>query len=287
MNWIIASLLMLVFSNVYYLILRRAQQKGIPGKLYMVANFSVPPLLYYLLGSSKGLSFVLPLAQLTMVFLISLFLNWFSALVSYYAITKAPNAGYSLIIQKSYAIYTGIAAIFLFGSVLPWQKFAAIIIVLASTTLVIAGEKVRHKDTGLTWVGLSFVTFFLFGTLRLAGRWMVFQGVPVVVYLFYLHGIVAIISLFDLGIHWQMSRIKMTTERAVLLLGIGISVTLFYYFFQVAEVASPNIGYVNAINTASNALYTILVAWLLGDSLSGKKFLGVLGVTFGIILLLV
>jgi len=71
----------------------------------------------------------------------------------------------------------------------------------------------------------------------------------------------------------------------VVLLSIGFSVTFFYYFKIVSEVAAPNIGYVNAINTASNAFYTVLVALIFKDHLSVKKFLAVLGVTAGLILL--
>jgi len=66
---------------------------------------------------------------------------------------------------------------------------------------------------------------------------------------------------------------------------MGISVTFFYYFKQVSEVTSPNIGYVGAINAASNAFYTILVASIFKDALSWRKLLAVLGVTLGLLIL--
>lgn len=68
---------------------------------------------------------------------------------------------------------------------------------------------------------------------------------------------------------------------------MGTSVSFFYYFLQIPEVIGPNLGYVSAINTASNAFYTILVALIFKDHLSLKKFLAVLGVTAGLILLVI
>lgn len=49
---------------------------------------------------------------------------------------------------------------------------------------------------------------------------------------------------------------------------------------------APNIGYVNAINASSISAVTLFSALLFKDEFSIKKFVGVIGVTAGLILLI-
>jgi uncharacterized membrane protein len=49
---------------------------------------------------------------------------------------------------------------------------------------------------------------------------------------------------------------------------------------------APNIGYVNAINASSISAVTVFSAILFKDDFSLKKFIGVLGVTAGLLLLI-
>lgn len=56
--------------------------------------------------------------------------------------------------------------------------------------------------------------------------------------------------------------------------------------FEAIKLA-PNVGYVNAINAGSIAAVTIFAVLLFKDELTPKKAVGILGVTAGLILLLV
>jgi uncharacterized membrane protein len=288
MNWIVASVIMLLASNIYYLILRVSQKQGIHAKYSLVANFTIPPLLYFILGQSEHLSFGLPWVLLFIIFCIALFLSYIGSYASYIAMQEAPNGGYSVIIQKSYGIYTSIAAIFLFGSTFSMWKFVAIVFILFNSAVVMGVFDKKTKDSSSnTWIWLSILSFFCFGTLRLAGKWMITSyEVPQLVYQTWLLLFVAVISWIDLLRNKNSIVMKWTGKNIGILVATGVSVSAFYYFLLTAEIAAPNIGYVGAINTASNALFTILAAKLLGDALSTKKFLAVIGVTIGIIVLL-
>ena len=67
----------------------------------------------------------------------------------------------------------------------------------------------------------------------------------------------------------------------------GSPITGFNYFMQLGYTLAPNIGYVNATNAASISLVTIFAILLFKDEFSIKKLVGILGVTAGLLLLLV
>ena len=67
---------------------------------------------------------------------------------------------------------------------------------------------------------------------------------------------------------------------------IGISNGFFNLATQFAFKTSPNIGYVNIINTASITAITLLSTIFFKDKLTLEKIIGVIGVTLGLILLL-
>lgn len=287
MNWILAGILTIVFSNIYYLILRIAQQKGIDAKYYMVANYSIPTLLFYILGKAQGISFVISLHWFIIIALVSIFLSYIGGLISYWGISEAPNAGYSVIIQKSYAIFTSIASIFLFAAPLPLWKFGAIILIIFSAAIVMGlGDTKSKKSNSIRWIVWSIVAFFCFGALRLAGKYIITGGVPLLVELFYVQIIVTGISVLVLIKDHKKNPIKWSPSTLSILIAIGVSVSGFYYFLQTADINAPNLGYSSAMNVAANAFYTVLVAKLLHDEFSKRRFLGVLGVCAGVILLL-
>lgn len=287
MNWLFTSFLMFISSIVYYLIIKKAQIEKIESKLYMVANFSIPMFLYMALAiSQKQLIFVGGWMILIM-FLNSLIFSYFGSIISYWALEKAPNAGYSLTIQKSYAVYTAIASVFLFNQRLSPIKFLAILIIVISTAFILIDKKTKNIKSNNRWIFESFSAFFIFGTLRLNNRLIIANGVSPVVQLLWTMFFVTTFSIINLIKERNNIKTKLSKNNLFILLGMGLSVSSFYYFLQISEVIGPNLGYVSAINTASNAFYTVLVAWIFKDHLSAKKFFAVLGVTFGLILLVV
>jgi hypothetical protein len=68
---------------------------------------------------------------------------------------------------------------------------------------------------------------------------------------------------------------------------IGILSAAFNYFMQVGIQLAPNVGYVNAVNASSISAVTIGAVLFFHDDFSKRKFLGVIGVTIGLILLVI
>lgn len=288
MNWIISSILMMLSSIVYYVIIRYAQRQGIPNKAYMFANFSIPAFFFYWFATSQNQSITIPLVFIGLIFIQSFFLSYLGSVVSFKAIQNAPNAGYSLVIQKSYAVYTSIAAIFLFGSELSLIKFIAIgLVLISSAVLSIPPSISKIKKVNFLWVFLSFIAFFCYGTSALVTKYIYMQGIPSAVILFWITFFVSLFSLIDLAVHRAEVRFSLkTTRHYVLLFLIGFSVTFFYYFKQVSEVTAPNIGYVGAMNTASNGIYTLVIAYLFKEHLTWKKLATVIAIIVGILVII-
>jgi uncharacterized membrane protein len=72
-----------------------------------------------------------------------------------------------------------------------------------------------------------------------------------------------------------------------LLLVAGVSQMLFNLGqFQAINLA-PNVGYVNAINAGSIAVVTVFAVILFKDELTKQKAIGIIGVTAGLVLLLI
>lgn len=288
MNWITSSMLMMASSIIYYVIIRYAQRNGIPNKAYMLANFSIPAFFFYWFAKSQGHAIGIPVQFLIIIFAQSFFLSYLGSIISFKAIQNAPNAGYSLVIQKSYAVYTSIAALFLFGSELTLVKFIAIGLVLISSALLsIPPRSTTAKRTSLVWVLFSFFAFFCYGTSALVTKYIYMQGIPSAVILFWITFFVTVFSLIDLYIHRSQVTFSLKTAKHYLLLFlIGLSVTFFYYFKQVSEVTAPNIGYVGAMNTSSNGIYTVIIAYLFKEHLTWKKLAIVVAIIAGILVII-
>jgi uncharacterized membrane protein len=89
------------------------------------------------------------------------------------------------------------------------------------------------------------------------------------------------------GIAKSKYDISTLTDNWKLLLIIGLLSAGFNAFQFSAIQSAPNVGYVNAINAASIAAVTIGAVMLYKDEFSIKKFIGVIGVTIGMVLMLV
>ena len=86
----------------------------------------------------------------------------------------------------------------------------------------------------------------------------------------------------------KISQIKQTSAKGLwILLSIGIVWAMFNLGQFEAINLAPNVGYVNAINAASIAAVTVFAVILFKDNLTWPKGIGVLGVTAGLILLLI
>lgn len=127
MNWIILSTIMFFSSIVYYLSIKKAQILGIDSKIYMVVNFFIPTLFYLFLAYKQGISLFVPPMILLGIIITRGIINYYGSIAGFMGMKEAPNSGYSVIIQKSYSVFTSISAVFLFHSELSllniWQYY--------------------------------------------------------------------------------------------------------------------------------------------------------------------
>jgi drug/metabolite transporter (DMT)-like permease len=197
----------------------------------------------------------------------------------------APNAGYSLVIQKSYAVFTLFAAVILFNGEISVRKILISIFIVVFAAAVVIDRKQKVTRASYEWAILAIIAMVFFGITSLSSRYFAELGVLPAPQLFW----TCLLTLLITGAESARAKVKLASinvEVLILLAPLGISVSAFYYFKLIAEIAAPNLGYVGAINAASNAFYTVLVAILFKDHLSAGKLLAVVGVTVGIVMLL-
>lgn len=291
MNWIHYSVLMYVFSITLYLALRKLQKKNVPSEINNLLMFSIGSLTFCAIALVNSeinvfIEWKHLLFMVVMTYLCSFLGNKFSL----EGIRLAENPGYSLVIQKSYAIYTTFAAILLFGSSLSLKNILSILMVVAFMSIMLIGDKQQTttKKNNL-WIRYSFFAFFAFGNLALASKWLLNQGIDPFIRGFYIQIIVSLMFLMDYLLKSKKSRelkekLKDKTNY-IWFLAIGVSNALFNLFMQYAFEIAPNVGYVNIINASSIAGITLLSALIFKEELTLRKFIGVIGVSIGVILL--
>jgi drug/metabolite transporter (DMT)-like permease len=290
MNWIVVGLLMIASSVVLYLMLRKCSLAGIPNSLQNLAQFFIPFLIFMFMSYLDRTSLSVNLFQLLILAASAILFSYIGNRLLLSAISRAPNPGYSLTISKSYAAFTAIASVFLFGSELTVRSVMAIILIMVFATLIITGDRTKAQDernpADTVWIWYSLGAFFAFGCLALSSKYMLDIGVSVLGRLVYVMAIVTVILFADT---WKYRQViyRRPGRDYLLLICIGIASASFNYFMMLGYDLAPNIGYINAMNASSIALVTLGSVLLYRDELSFRKFTGVVGVIMGLALLVV
>lgn len=284
MNWIITSLLMVIGSVALYLTVRKASILKLPSQFNNLAIFILPLIIYALIGYSRGLSYSISLTNLLIIFVASLFFSYISSVTSLKSIELAPNPGYSLVISKSYVVFTTIFSYLFLGGDFTPRKVLAILLIVAFSA-VIAIDPSKTKDvTRNHWLAYTMYSFFGWGLLSLSIKYLATQGMVTLVTLTYMY---VFVSLFII-IETLLKKVKIVLNKQnmnyFVLLGIFSAVFNYYNFYSVS--IAPNVGYVNAINASSISLVTIFSILLFKDEFSWRKLFGVFGVTAGLLILI-
>lgn len=281
MSWIAASLLMFVSSIAFYLSVKKLHVLGVDKRVITLGNYFLPSILFYILSQAQGYGVGLSLAVIGSIFLLRVGFNYVGTLASFKGIGSAPNAGYSLIIQKSYAAYTIFAAALLYGSELSLIRILISMFILACAFVISVdkGKKISAGD--YRWVKYSLISFFCFGAISLSSKYFANIGVHAAPQLFWVCVLTLMLTVIDMRRLRQKISLNYSRETWVYMAILGLSVTGFFYFKLTAEVIAPNLGYVGAINSASNAAYTVIVAKVFGDNLSSSKLVAVLAMAAG------
>lgn len=286
MDWITASLLMFVTSVIFYLLARKASLIRLPTEFINLSSSSVAIVLYLLVAYVEGTGLAISSQGLLIVFLLSIFGSYLPNVASFNSIKYAPNPGYSLMISKSYVVFTTLVAVFLFKSPLTVKSIIAILLIVGFSILIMVGKAKPHKLYSSTWLPLAFIAFFGWGILSIGSKYMLTIGVTVPQRLVYLS---VFITAYALGeIFARKTKIKnFTLSTFVLMIFIGVFFAAFNYFMLVALDKAPNIGYVNAINASSISVLTVFATLIFKDEFSIRKFIGIMGVIAGLVFLLI
>lgn len=199
------------------------------------------------------------------------------------AIVRAPNAAYVSAINKSYAAVTIFAAWWLFGSEVTWLKVAGSMVVVASMILVRAPWEQKKSDIADSgWIAYSLISFAGLAGLSLCSKYLMQGGMDRLIFLVLLASPVS--AMFAAG--WAVSgkKGKWDFQKIALMAGIGVVAVSLNYFLYSAILMAPNLGYVNAINSAQVIVIAGASA-LLGDKLTFWRTLGIGGASFGLLLI--
>lgn len=286
MNWIIASLLMFVSSVALYLCVRKSNSLKTPQQLNNLAMFLIPVLVYMVLTVRTPTSFTLKPFEYLLIFIQGIFFSYFGNVFSLKGIEYSPNPGYSLIISKSYVVFTAVASIFVFAAPLTMNSAIAILLIVLFSALITIDKANNRTTSNKLWFPYTMGAFFCWGFLALSTKYLLNMGVPILTRLI-LSMLVVTVLIFAEIILKKIHIFQITKPQIVTLLFIGIFGSSFNYFMQVAFNLAPNVGYVNATNAASISLLALVSAFIFKDELTLIKMTGIVGVTIGLIVLFI
>lgn len=284
MNWIIASILMFLSSVALYLFVRKSNLLKTPQQLNNLAMFLIPVVVYLVLTINTDTRFALKPFEYFLILIQGIFFSYLGNVFSLKGIEYSPNPGYSLIISKSYVVFTAVASIFIFSAPLTIKSVIAILLIIGFSALIMIDKNKNKSDSNKLWLPYTIGAFFCWGLLALSSKYLLNVGVPILTRLIYSMIIVVVLILGEIKIK-KVGILKISKSQVITLGMIGIFGTSFNYFMQVGFNLAPNVGYVNAANAASISLLTLMSAFLFKDDLSFRKMVGIAGVTIGLFVL--
>lgn len=286
MNWITASLLMFISSVALYMCVRKSNALKTPQQLNNLAMFFIPVLMYLGITISTPTSYVLKPFELFLIVIQGIFFSYLGNVFSLKGIEYSPNPGYSLIISKSYVVFTAVASIFVFNAPLTVQSMVAIVCIIGFSALIMIDKDKNKTESNSLWLPYTMGAFFSWGLLALTSKYLLNVGVPILTRLI-ITMTVATALIFTEILYKKIEWKKISKDQLIILLLIGFFGATFNYFMQVGFNLAPNVGFVNAANAASISLLTLMSAFFFKDELTVKKMIGIIGVTAGLLLLFI
>lgn len=277
---------MFLSSVVLYLFVRKSNQLKTPQQLNNLAMFLIPVIVYLFISMNTNVRFELKPLEYFIIIIQGIFFSYLGNVFSLKGIEYAPNPGYSLIISKSYVVFTAIASIFLFSAPLSTKSVIAIIFIVGFSALIMVDRSKEKSNSNKLWLPYTIGAFFCWGMLALSSKYLLNLGVPILTRLIYSMVIVTFLILSEIKVR-KVKINDISKNQLFTLLMIGVFASGFNYFMQVGFDLAPNVGYVNAANASSISLLTLLSAYFFKDDLNLRKLIGIFGVTAGLVLLFI
>lgn len=275
---------MFLSSVALYLFVRKSNLLKTPQQLNNLAMFLIPVVVYLFLTISTDTRFTLKPFEYFLILIQGIFFSYLGNVFSLKGIEYSPNPGYSLIISKSYVVFTAVVSIFIFSAPLSIKSAIAIVLIIAFSALIMIDKNKNKSKSNKLWLPYTIGAFFCWGMLALSSKYLLNVGVPILTRLIYSMIIVTVLIFGEMRIK-KVSLLNISKSQLLTLIMIGVFATSFNYFMQVGFNLAPNVGYVNAANAASISLLTLMSAFLFKDDLSLRKMVGIAGVTIGLFVL--
>ncbi|MDD3302677.1 MAG: hypothetical protein PHN31_03900 [Candidatus Gracilibacteria bacterium] len=286
MNWILASIFLIIGSCILYLFIRNIEKYNTPIEIKNFSFFFAPIIPLYLYNYFNNISIIIEFKYFVLLLFSSVFLSWMANIASLKAMQLSPNPGYPLMISKSYVVYTTIFSYLFLGSELSLKKSVIIIFVIIFSTLIIYNKDKTRKSKDNKWILYTIYSFLAWGNLAIVLTYLTQKGIASTTINFYLCLIVSIIIIFEIFLKKTRYKIKNKFELLNLFI-IGIGYIIFQQSMVYGYGVSPNPGYINAANTASIGIITLLAGLFFKDDLSKKNLIGVFGIIICLVLLFV
>ncbi len=132
---------MFVGSVALYLTVRKSSLVKVPMHLTNLAMFAIPLVAYLLIGASGSHTYSLSAYNWVILIVAATIFAYAGNVISLKAIEIAPNPGYSLMLSKSYVLFTTTVAITLLGAELNPRKLIAILFVIGFSALIMINPK--------------------------------------------------------------------------------------------------------------------------------------------------
>jgi len=257
-----------------------------PQQLNNLAMFLIPVIVYLVVTIGTPTRFSLKPFEYFVILIQGIFFGYLGNVFSLKGIEYAPNPGYSLIISKSYVVFTAIASIFIFNSPLTSKSVIAILGIIGFSALITIDKDKNKGESNALWLPYTIGAFFCWGLMALSSKYLLNLGVPILTRLIYSMMVVTILILGEIKVK-KVDIGNISRSQLLTLLMIGVFGSSYAYFMQVGFNLAPNVGFVNATNAASISLLTLVSAFIFKDELSLKKMIGIVGVTVGLVVLFI
>lgn len=282
--WILCAFWVIIGSTLLYLFLRGSRQHHMKPEIQNLSFFLLPTVFLYIFGRILGIGFHIPDLVLWLLVASGVFLSFLGNKASLLGIAHAPNPGYSLILSKSYVVFTTLVSVWLFDAKLDNMSLLWIICIIVFSGLVVHDPGNKNLISSHKWFFYTLIAFFSWGILAIVLKHVIDLGIHPVVALFYLMFSVTVCSLLEVGYTFHFPR-KVTLQKTLYFILLGCASTLLNLSIVWWYEYAPNPGYINAANAGSIALVTVLSHLLYRDELRIQKLVWVVGVTIGLILL--
>jgi drug/metabolite transporter (DMT)-like permease len=182
--------------------------------------FFVPVIVYIILTFRTSTNFALTPFQYLLIVIQGVFFSYLGSKFSLKGMEHSPNPGYSLIISKSYVIFTAIASIFLFSAPLTLKSAIAIVLVVLFSALIAIDKDQRRTTSNSVWLPYTIGAFFCWSFLALSSKYLLNVGVPILTRLI-LSMLITTLIIFGEILHKKVEWKKTSKDQLITLLLIG------------------------------------------------------------------